>query len=253
MFFRKFGTIACQVLQLKLPRAWPALTAMDTSHGPTFPADGTIDASPSCIGDHLRLRRSEQHRRSATADLLPQLMHSPPGGPPPWPGTDSRQRGRKCNGHSQHRIRSDLIHRSRASPAAERLAQRARPAPIHSQSRASTRRRRREQGERLARRVARSDARAHLHIDILIRELGGDGGESRAVGGCLPMKAKPCPLVNLKLTVHSAAARRGRALRRSSGTAMVAPCPTQRVGVSAARSSAVEVPTTVACCVCGGE
>src|ERR1035441_9217692 len=61
------------------------------------------------------------------------------------------------------------------------------------------------------------------------------------------------PLVTAKLTATFACGTPKSRASTISGTASVAPCPIHRVGVSAARSSAVEVPTTVACCDCGGE
>jgi hypothetical protein len=102
-------------------------------------------------------------------------------------------------------------------------------------------------------RVVRGDASAYLHIGILIRELCGNGGEPRGVGDSTARRKRSRAfgdseinrLIRLRTPRLSASTVRV--------TASVAPCPTQRVGATATRSSAEEVPTTVACCVCGGE
>src|SRR5208337_4311063 len=69
----------------------------------------------------------------------------------------------------------------------------------------------------------------------------------------LPAESEAVPRVIAKLTVTFAFGTPKSRASTVSGTASVAPCPTQRDGVTAARSSAVDVATTVACCVCGGE
>jgi hypothetical protein len=69
----------------------------------------------------------------------------------------------------------------------------------------------------------------------------------------LPAESEAVPRVIAKLTVTFAIGTPRLSASTVSGTAMVAPWPTQRVGVTAAKSSAVDVPTTVACCDCGGE
>src|SRR5208337_4094227 len=69
----------------------------------------------------------------------------------------------------------------------------------------------------------------------------------------LPVESEAVPLVSVKLTVTLAFGTPRSNASTVSGTASVAPCPTQRVGATATRSSADEVPTTVACCDCGGE
>src|SRR5260370_34251263 len=66
-----------------------------------------------------------------------------------------------------------------------------------------------------------------------------------------PAESEAAPLVILKLTATFAFGAPRSSASTVSGTAMVAPCPTQRVGVNATRSSVDEVPSTVACCVCG--
>src|ERR1700675_3497980 len=65
-------------------------------------------------------------------------------------------------------------------------------------------------------------------------------------------ESEAAPLVMAKLTVTLAFGTPRLSASTVSGTASVAPCPTQRVGVTATRSSVDEVPTTVACCDCGG-
>src|SRR5258708_17308106 len=69
----------------------------------------------------------------------------------------------------------------------------------------------------------------------------------------LPAESAAVPLVTAKLTATFAFGTPRLSTSAVSGTASVAPCPTQRVGVTATRSSVDEVPTTVACCDCGGE
>src|SRR5258705_11077473 len=69
----------------------------------------------------------------------------------------------------------------------------------------------------------------------------------------LPAESEAVPLVMAKLTTRFAFGTPRLSASTVSGTATVAPCPTQRVGVTATRSSADEVPTTVACSDCGGE
>src|SRR5260221_4202964 len=69
----------------------------------------------------------------------------------------------------------------------------------------------------------------------------------------LPAESEAVPLVTAKLTATFAFGTPKLSTSTVSGTASVAPCPTQRVGVTATRSSVDEVPTTVACCTCGGE
>src|SRR6266851_4957599 len=69
----------------------------------------------------------------------------------------------------------------------------------------------------------------------------------------LPAESEAAPLVILKLTATFAFGTPRFRASTVSGTAMVAPFPTQRVGVNATRSSVDEVPSTVACCVCGDE
>src|ERR1019366_10803824 len=69
----------------------------------------------------------------------------------------------------------------------------------------------------------------------------------------LPAESEAVPLVIAKLTTTFALGTPRSSASTVSATASVAPCPTQRVGVTATRSSAVEVPSTVACCDCGGE
>jgi hypothetical protein len=44
--YRLLQNYGGQVLHLKLRADGPAVTAMNTSHGPTFPAEGTMDARP---------------------------------------------------------------------------------------------------------------------------------------------------------------------------------------------------------------
>src|SRR5208282_2249591 len=61
------------------------------------------------------------------------------------------------------------------------------------------------------------------------------------------------PLVTTKLTATFACGTPRSSASTVSGTAIVAPCPTQLVGATAARSRVVEVATSVACCDCGGE
>src|SRR5450755_3896445 len=61
------------------------------------------------------------------------------------------------------------------------------------------------------------------------------------------------PLVNLKLMVTFGFGTPRSSTSTVSGMAMVAPCPTQRAGVRTTKSRAEDVPTTVACCDCGGE
>src|SRR5271166_1524363 len=68
-----------------------------------------------------------------------------------------------------------------------------------------------------------------------------------------PAESEVVPLVTVKLTATFALGTPRSSAWTVSGTAIVAPCPTQRVGVMATRSRVDEVPTTVACCVCGGE
>src|ERR1700737_323538 len=68
----------------------------------------------------------------------------------------------------------------------------------------------------------------------------------------LPAESAAVPWVMAKLTPTFAFGAARLSASTVSGTASVAPCPTQRVGVTATRSSADEVPTTVACCDCGG-
>src|ERR1700737_2470181 len=74
-----------------------------------------------------------------------------------------------------------------------------------------------------------------------------------ALGVALPSESEATPLVVGKLTITFGFGTPRLSASTVSGTASVAPCPTQRVGVTATRSSADEVPTTVACCDCGGE
>src|SRR6266849_79100 len=69
----------------------------------------------------------------------------------------------------------------------------------------------------------------------------------------LPDESEAVPLVTAKLITTFALGTPRSSASTVTGTASVAPCPTQRVGVTATRSSADEVPTTVACCDCGGE
>src|SRR5258708_15619204 len=69
----------------------------------------------------------------------------------------------------------------------------------------------------------------------------------------LPAESEAVPLVTAKLTATFAFGTPKLSTSTVSGTASVAPCPTQRVGITATRSSVDEVPTTVACCDCGGE
>src|ERR1039458_1772402 len=69
----------------------------------------------------------------------------------------------------------------------------------------------------------------------------------------LPAESEAVPLVIAKLTATFDLGTPRSSASTVSGTAIVAPCPTQRVGVTATRSSAEEVPTTVACRDCGGE
>ena len=69
----------------------------------------------------------------------------------------------------------------------------------------------------------------------------------------LPAESEAVPRVMAKLTGTLANGMPRLSASTVSGTAMVAPCPTHCVGVTAARSSVVDVPTTVACCDCGGE
>jgi hypothetical protein len=64
-------------------------------------------------------------------------------------------------------------------------------------------------------------------------------------------ESEAVPLVIAKLTVTFAFGTPRLSASTVRVTASVAPCPTQRVGATATRSSAEEVPTTVACCVCG--
>src|SRR5260370_19861253 len=59
------------------------------------------------------------------------------------------------------------------------------------------------------------------------------------------------PFVTAKLTATFTLGTPKSSASTVSGTASVAPCPTHFVGVAAARSIAVEVPTSVACCDCG--
>src|SRR5208282_5825871 len=66
-------------------------------------------------------------------------------------------------------------------------------------------------------------------------------------------ESEAVPLLTEKLTVTFALGTPRSSASTVSGTAIVAPCPTQRVGIRATRSSADDVPTNVACCVCGGE
>src|SRR5258708_12093707 len=68
-----------------------------------------------------------------------------------------------------------------------------------------------------------------------------------------PAESGAVPLVTAKLLATFAFGTPRLSASTVSGTARVAPCPTQRVGVTATRSSVDEVPTTVACCDCGGE
>ncbi len=69
----------------------------------------------------------------------------------------------------------------------------------------------------------------------------------------LPAESEAVPLVIAKLTTTFAIGVPKSRASTVRGTASVEPCPTRRVGVTAARSSVVDVPTTVACCACGGE
>src|SRR5271157_4998334 len=69
----------------------------------------------------------------------------------------------------------------------------------------------------------------------------------------LPAESAAVPLVSAKLIATFALGTPRSNASTVSGTASVAPCATQRVGATATRSSADEVPTTVACCDCGGE
>src|SRR6266852_4489152 len=66
-------------------------------------------------------------------------------------------------------------------------------------------------------------------------------------------ESEAVPLVMLKLIATFAFGTPRLSVSTVSGTAIVAPCAIQRVGVSATRSSPDAVPTTVACCVWGGE
>src|SRR5271157_2912032 len=68
-----------------------------------------------------------------------------------------------------------------------------------------------------------------------------------------PAESEVVPFMIAKLTATFALGTPRSRASTVRGTAIVAPCPTQRVGVTATRSSVDEVPTTVACCVCGGE
>src|SRR3981189_63942 len=68
----------------------------------------------------------------------------------------------------------------------------------------------------------------------------------------LPDESEAVPLMMAKLTTTFAFGTPTLSASTVSGTASVAPCPTQRVCVTATRSSVDEVPTTVACCDCGG-
>ena len=69
----------------------------------------------------------------------------------------------------------------------------------------------------------------------------------------LAAESEAVPWVIAKLTATFALGTPRLSASTVSGTAMVAPWPIQRVGVTAARSSVDDVPTTVACCDCGGE
>src|ERR1700687_1270858 len=69
----------------------------------------------------------------------------------------------------------------------------------------------------------------------------------------LPAESEAVPFVIAKLIVTFALGTPRPRASTVSGTAIVAPCPIQRVGASATRSSVDEVANTVACCVCGGE
>src|ERR1700704_5436758 len=69
----------------------------------------------------------------------------------------------------------------------------------------------------------------------------------------LPDESEAVPFMTAKLTTTFAFGIPTLSASIVSGTAIVAPCPTQRVGVTATRSSVDEVPTTVARCDCGGE
>ena len=69
----------------------------------------------------------------------------------------------------------------------------------------------------------------------------------------LPAESEAVPFVTKKLTAMFAMGLPRFRASTVSGTAIVAPSPIQRVGVMATKSMLVDVASTLACCICGGE
>jgi hypothetical protein len=79
------GTMAARLSICNCAVDWPALTVMNTAHGPTFPAEGTMEAVPSWAVTACDSRRSEKDGRPVSGN--------------------QRQRGRESDIDSHHRVR----------------------------------------------------------------------------------------------------------------------------------------------------